>query len=92
MHAQIHAIPPGIRQANQAEGQTQRNTPPPDRQRTQADPKRLKKLKRNADELAALAQSIPSEVSQTLKGTLPKDLNDHLKIELTKQLRTPLSQ
>jgi len=48
--------------------------------------------KRQAQELAKLAQEIPSSVEQADKGVLPKDLNDRLKrIEkLSKQLRRDL--
>jgi len=51
------------------------------------------KLNRDADELAKLAQSIPSSVDQTTKGILPKDLDQRLKrIEkLAKQLRSQIS-
>ncbi len=51
------------------------------------------KLRHEANELAALAQSVPSEVDQTTKGVLPKDLGDKLKrIEkLAKQLRDQLN-
>lgn len=52
------------------------------------------KLRHDADELAALAQSVPPEVDQTAKGVLPKDLAEKLKrIEkLAKQLRSQISQ
>ena len=50
--------------------------------------------RRDADELATLAQAVPTEVDQTTKGVLPKDLNDKLKrIEKSaKQLRSRISQ
>jgi hypothetical protein len=62
--------------------------PPP---RVQIDPARLK---REAEELAALAQSIPADMQKVGGGLLPKDLNEKLrKIEkLSKQLRKELSQ
>ena len=41
-----------------------------------SDPARIK---RDADELALLAQSIPQDVDQTAKGMLPKDPNAKLK-------------
>ena len=84
-------IPPGVRQADQAETQSQKNIPPPLNQRPAAD---LAKIKQNADELAALAQSVPPDVEQTMKGILPKDLSEKLKrIEkLAKQLRSQISQ
>jgi hypothetical protein len=88
--AQTRPVPPGIRQADQTEDQTQKNIPPPQNTRSKVDPE---KLKRDADELAALAKSIPLAVDQTTKGTLPKDLNDNLKrIEkLAKQLRNEVN-
>jgi hypothetical protein len=51
------------------------------------------KMKRDADELAALAQTIPHDVAQTSKGILPGDLNAKLKkIEkLAKELRSQLT-
>jgi hypothetical protein len=83
-------IPPGVRQADQAEEQRQKDLPPAPTQHSSID---LAKLKHDADELATLAQSIPPEVDQTTKGILPKDLGDKLKrIEkLAKQLRSQLT-
>ena len=80
-------IPPGIRQAEQPHTGT--DIPP-------ATPRRtidLDKLKHDADELSALAQSVPPDVDQTAKGVLPKDLASKLKrIEkLAKQLRSEIS-
>jgi hypothetical protein len=81
--------PPGQQQADQAEAQAQQNIPPPLTSRAAID---SVKLKHEADELAALAQSVPPEVDQTTKGLLPKDLGEKLKrIEkLAKQLRGEL--
>ena len=52
------------------------------------------KLKQNASELAALAESIPPDIDQTTKGILPKELDQKLKrIEkLAKQLRLQISR
>jgi hypothetical protein len=88
--AQTHPIPPGIRQADQTEAQTEKNIPPPASPHVTVD---YAKLKRDADELAALAQSVPADVAQSSKGVLPKDLSEKLKrIEkLAKQLRSRLS-
>jgi hypothetical protein len=82
---------PSLDQAAQAEAKSQRDMPPPLNQRPTIDPV---KLKRDADELASLAQSVPPEVDQTTKGVLPKDLSEKLKrIEkLAKQLRSQISQ
>jgi hypothetical protein len=81
----------GVDQAERAEAQNQKQIPPPTNQRSTVD---LEKLRQNADELATLAQSVPTEVDQTTKGVLPKDLSEKLKrIEkLAKQLRSQISQ
>ena len=49
-------------------------------------------LKRDADELAQLAATVPADIDQVNKGVLPKDLRDKLKhIEkLAKHLRGEL--
>ncbi len=82
---------PSLNQGEQAEAKSQRDLPPPLNQRVPID---VVKLKRDAEELAALAQSVPPEVDQTSKGLLPKDLTEKLKrIEkLAKQLRSQISQ
>ncbi len=81
--------PAGQHEAATAEAQFEKSVPPPARQPLTLD---LQKLKQNADELAALAQSIPQAVDQTTKGILPKDLEDRLKrIEkLAKHLRSQI--
>ncbi len=50
-------------------------------------------LQRDAEELAKLASAIPSDVEQTTKGILPKDLDERLKrIEkLAKHLRSGIN-
>ncbi len=90
MFAQRPGVP-SLDQGAQAEAKSQRDMPPPLNQRPTVD---VTKLKRDADELAALAQSVPPEVDQTTKGVLPKDLSEKLKrIEkLAKQLRSQISQ
>jgi hypothetical protein len=82
-------IPPGVRRAEQAQAQNERDSPAPTPHRT-ID---LDKLKHDADELAALAQSVPPDVDKTTKGVLPKDLGAKLKrIEkLAKHLRNMLN-
>jgi hypothetical protein len=89
--AQSRPGPPSLRQADQAEAQSQKDMPPPLNQRATIDPA---KLRHDADELAGLAQSILPEVDQTTKGVLPRDLGEKLKrIEkLAKQLRSQISQ
>jgi hypothetical protein len=79
-------LPTGGRQADQAVARADQNVPPPQQ------PKRVidgVKLQQDADELAALAASIPPAVSQTNHGLMPKDMVDKLKrIEkLAKHLR-----
>jgi hypothetical protein len=84
-------VPPGIHQADQADAQAQQNIPPP----APALKARLDyaKLRSDAEELATLAQSIPSDVEQSTRGVLPKDLASKLKqIEkLAKHLRGELT-
>ncbi len=83
-------IPPGIREADKIDVQSQKNMPPPASPHARVDPA---KLKRDADELATLASSVPSAVNQTTMGVLPKELDQKLKrIEkLAKQLRSQIS-
>ena len=82
---------PGVQQADKADDKFERGSTPPSNQHPAIDPV---KLKQDADELAALAGSVPSEVDQTMKGLLPKDLTEKLKrIEkLAKQLRSQISR
>ena len=86
-----HPTAPSLRQGEQAVAQSEKDIPPPLNQRPALD---LAKLKRDADELASLAQSVPLAVDQTTKGILPKDLSEKLKrIEkLAKQLRAQIVQ
>lgn len=86
----VHPVPPGLHQAAEADAQADRNMPPPMSPRRTID---LDKCKRDADELVALAQSVPADVDQTSKGVIPKDLAEKLKkIEkLAKQLRGQLN-
>jgi hypothetical protein len=81
--------PAGQHEADTAEAQFEKSVPPPAHQPRTLD---FQKLTQNADELAALAQSIPQAVDLTTKGILPKDLEDRLKrIEkLAKQLRSQI--
>ena len=83
-------IPPGVRQADQAEAQTEKNIPPPTTQRAHLD---VAKLVQEADELARIAQTIPADVASIQKGKLPKDVIEKLKqIEkLSKHLRSQIN-
>ena len=85
------SVPPGLREAQRAEDRAQRNEVPPQVQRLGPDPD---KLKRDAEELASLAQSIPKDINQATKGILPGDLAPKLKkIEkLAKELRSQLTR
>ena len=89
--SQATPIPRGVREAEQAEEQAEKNIPPPANPGKAVD---SGKLQREADQLASLAQGIPSEVNDVSKGTLPKDLIDRLKQveKLSKQLRRELTQ
>ena len=82
--------PIGIREANKAEARTEAQIPPPVNRRPTVD---VSKLTHDADELAGLAQSIPPQVNQVVKGALPADLTAKLKrIEkLSKRLRNELN-
>ena len=82
--------PPGLQQADQASRQAQQNIPPPTYKRAPLD---VAKLRQEANELATLAQAIPTDVDQSSKGILPKDLEQRLKrIEkLAKHLRGELT-
>ena len=83
-------IPPGVRQADQAETQTEKSIPPPITQTAHLD---VAKLGQEADELARIAQSIPPDVASIRKGKLPKDMIEKLKqIEkLSRHLRSQIS-
>ena len=84
-------VPRGVHQAEQADAQSQQNIPPPTvKPRASLDPA---KLRRDADELANLAASVPSAIDQTTRGVLPNDLLEKLKrIEkLSKRLRSELN-
>jgi hypothetical protein len=88
--AQAKPIPPGVRQADQAEAQTEKNVPPPMAQRAHLD---LARLGQEADELAGIAQTIPPDVASIQQGKLPKDVIEKLKqIEkLCKRLRSQIN-
>jgi len=88
--AQAKPIPPGIRQADQVEAQTDKNIPPPITQRAHLD---LAKLRQEADELARIAQTIPPDVASIQKGLLPKDTIEKLRqIEkLSNHLRSQIN-
>jgi hypothetical protein len=79
-------LPTGERQAERATAQADQNVPPPLQPKRTID---VAKLQQDANELAALAASIPPAVNQTSQGMMPKDLSDKLKhIEkLAKHLR-----
>ena len=83
-------IPQGVRQADRAEDEFEKSVPAPRRQVARVD---LAKLRGDAAELAALAQTIPSEVDSVTKGLLPQDVIDKLKrVEnLSKRLRSELA-
>jgi len=83
-------IPPGIREADKVSNRA--DVPPQVTAKRQ--PADSAQFQRDAQELASLAQLIPSEVEQLKTGQLPKDLNAQLKrIEkLSKQLRRGISR
>lgn len=83
-------IPVGVREADHAQDQFERNSVPPAYQSSSVD---FSKLQHDAQELAELSKSIPPDIDQTTKGMFPKDLEQKLKrIEkLAKQLRSQIS-
>ncbi len=84
-----HPIPPGVRKADKLPDPA--DVPPQvTPARRPVDPAQLK---READELAKLAQSIPPQIDRVTSGQLPKELNAQLKrIEkLARRLRHDLS-
>lgn len=84
-------IPPGIREADKMPGPAD-NLPPENQQSFAHSAPKL--MREQAEELAGLAQTIPSDVKQFAGGTLPKDMGSKLKrIEkLSKELRGELSR
>ena len=84
-------IPRGVRQADKATIEAEKNIPPPTNSRPEH---KLAEVRLDARELAQLAQTIPADVDQTIHGVLPKDLVGKLrKIEkLSRKLRNRLSQ
>ncbi len=78
-----------MRQAEQAEQQSELNIPPPTNQPVKPS---FAQVQHDADQLASLARGLPDEIGQLAKGTRPKDLEQKLKdIEkLSKRLRSDL--
>jgi hypothetical protein len=83
-------VPQGIRQADAAEDQTQKNIPPPASAVTRVN---TEKLSQEAEELARIAQTIPVDIVNLQKGVMAKGVIDKLKrIEkLSKSLRGAVS-
>jgi len=83
----IPGVPPPPASMDPEHGKTGADEPKLQRR---VDPE---KLQRDADELARAAQSIPSDVANVRRGTLPKDTIQKLKeIEkLSKRLRSELN-
>jgi hypothetical protein len=90
MGGQGRPIPPGIREADKLSNPA--DVPPQVTAKRQ--PADSAQLQRDAQELARLAQLVPSEVEQVKNGRLPKDLDEQLKrIEkLSKRLRHEISR
>jgi len=87
---QTPPIDRGIRQAERAQEQAEKEIPPPAVQRRQLD---FAKARKEADELSKIAQTIPADVDQMAKGELPKDVIEKLKQveKLSKHLRSQLN-
>jgi len=82
-------VPPGVRAADKAEADFEKNVPPPQITVQRKPPD----LRPDADQLAKLAESIPADIESVRKGVLPKDVIQKLKqIEkLSKSLRSKLA-
>jgi hypothetical protein len=80
---------PGVRQGEQAQAQVEKDIPPAIQPHAQRD---MARLRQDADQLAKLAQTIPSDVLRIQSGVLPKDMSEKLKqIEkLSKHLRSQI--
>lgn len=81
-------IPPGVREADK---QTNAPIEPPAKFKLKTTDPAV--LKQEAEELAKLSASLPSQVDQLSQGKVPKDLADQLKrIEkLAKHLRSEIA-
>ena len=86
---QTPPIDRGIRQADRAQEQAEKEIPPPTAQRPQLD---YAKARKEADELSKIATTIPADVDQISKGVFPKDVIEKLKQveKLSKHLRSEL--
>jgi hypothetical protein len=82
-------VPRGIREADKAEISFEKNVPPP-QNIPRTNPQNLQ---RDADDLARLAQSIPTDIEQIHRGILPAGLKEKLKTieKLSKRLRSGLA-
>ncbi len=82
-----HPVPPGLREIEKHPPQMEPPAPP---QRPRVDPAQLK---REAAELAKLAEAIPAQIDAVTRGKLPKRLQQDLKqIEkLAKRLRVEVA-
>ncbi len=89
--SQMRPRAPGLQQANQAEQQADKSLPPPIAHQASLD---FSKLRADADELARIAQTIPTDMARVQQGLLPKDMSAKLKqIEkLSKRLRREINQ
>lgn len=88
-HGQRTPIPPGVREADK---QTNAPIEPPATfKQKPVDPGLLRQ---EAEELAKLSATLPSQIDQLGRGKIPKDLGDELKrIEkLAKRLRSEISR
>ncbi len=88
--AQGPVPPDGHLQADRAQSEFEKTVPPPIHQQASVD---FAKVKKDADELVLLSQSIHSGIDSVGKGMLQKDLIDKLKQveKLSKRLRSQLT-
>jgi len=80
---------PEFDKANRRKLRVEKDIPPAIQPHAQLD---MARLRQDADQLAKLAQTIPSDVLRIQGGVLPKDMSEKLKqIEkLSKHLRTQI--
>ena len=88
--AQGPVPPDGQLQADRAQREFEKTIPPPIHQQPSVD---FAKVKKDADQLLLLSQSIHSGIDDVGKGMLQKDLIDELKQveKLSKRLRSQLA-
>ena len=88
--AQGKQIPPGVRQADHAEVEFEKNVPPPAPLHTRMN---FDQQRREAEQLAALAKSIAQKTEKISNSTIPKGLDEDLRHveKIARRLRSKLT-